>query len=156
MENTGNKFSDRLKILKLKAGFTWRELAELISVNEASVFNYLKGRVPNAGLLVIIAKKYNVTTDWLLGLDENPEPAAEPEPLPELTVDQHLDCALEMLLDDVSAQAKDELRTMLKSKIYEHRQYLEHNKLLKQIADNARSPAQHPADSNELRKAQGG
>jgi len=66
--NNSQIFSDRLKSLRgsrSKAGF-----AKELGINSpVTYFNYENGRVPNSGILEMIASKCNVTVDWLLGRD---------------------------------------------------------------------------------------
>ena len=162
MKSEKNKkiFASKLKACRTQAKYTQKILATKLGLTTyQAVQKYEDANndvFPSMDKLIQIAELFDVSIDWLLGLSDEPVSAAEPEPPPELTADQHLDRAVALLLGDVSDTAKDELRTILKSKIYEQRQSIEHNELLKQIANNARSPAQPPADSDELRKAQGG
>lgn len=63
---------DRIKNLRTEAGFTRVELAEKLNMPQTTLRNYENNaREPGHDFLVKIAKEFNVTTDYLLGLSEN-------------------------------------------------------------------------------------
>ena len=68
-------FGERLRMLRdLKGANAQREIASAIGIS-ASTFSYYESgmRMPNTEPLVKIAKFYDVSTDWLLGLSEEME-----------------------------------------------------------------------------------
>lgn len=63
---------DRLKALRKEAGYTRVELANILDMPQTTLRNYENDvREPGHDFLIKIAKEYNVTTDYLLGLSEN-------------------------------------------------------------------------------------
>lgn len=64
-------FEERLKSLMKEKRITQNKLAEKISVSEASVHHYCRGEnSPRMEILIELAKFFDVTTDYLLGLSD--------------------------------------------------------------------------------------
>ena len=64
-------FDERLRQLMKEKGFTQHKLAEAVDVSEPSVYSYYHGfTTPRLDVLVAIAKVFDVTTDYLLGLED--------------------------------------------------------------------------------------
>lgn len=64
-------FDERLRQLMKKNGFTQHKLAEAVDVSEPSIHSYYHGiTTPRLDVLVAIAKVFDVTTDYLLGLED--------------------------------------------------------------------------------------
>lgn len=62
----------RLKALRENAGFTQKELADLIRLTPKAVSFYELGeREPTGEVLISLSKIFNVTTDYLLGNDSS-------------------------------------------------------------------------------------
>ncbi|HJE82949.1 LexA family protein [Megasphaera stantonii] len=60
----------RLKALRENAGFTQKELADLVSLTPKAISFYELGeREPTGEVLISLSKIFNVTTDYLLGND---------------------------------------------------------------------------------------
>lgn len=70
MENVNKKqLGDRIRALRTAAGHTQDDLAALLDKQRQVVSYYENGtRTPNLSELITIAKEYNTTTDYLLGL----------------------------------------------------------------------------------------
>lgn len=65
---TSNRFSQRLKELRLKRGLTQQEIADLVHVNRVTYTNWEKGkREPSFENLVKLADLFEVSLDWLFG-----------------------------------------------------------------------------------------
>ncbi|MBR2988749.1 MAG: helix-turn-helix transcriptional regulator [Clostridia bacterium] len=63
-------FCERLKYLRKCAELTQKQLAEIIKTNNSSVCDWECGRSePDLKTLTIIASFFDVTTDYLLGLE---------------------------------------------------------------------------------------
>ncbi len=63
------KFAQRLKELRLDNSLTQAELANALSVDQRTVSNWEKGiREPDFESLMKIARYFNVSADYLLGL----------------------------------------------------------------------------------------
>ena len=59
----------RLAAARKENNYTQEEIADLLKCSRATITNYENGRrSPDYESLVILAKKYNVTTDYLLGV----------------------------------------------------------------------------------------
>jgi transcriptional regulator with XRE-family HTH domain len=63
-------FGNRLKILRLKANMTQAQLAQKLGLTKSVISAYETGlRLPSYDILIHIAKIYNVSTDYLLGVE---------------------------------------------------------------------------------------
>lgn len=64
-------FATRLKELRLEHGFSQQKVAEMLGLRQQSYARYEYGTgEPSLPTLVEIARLYNVTTDYLLGLSD--------------------------------------------------------------------------------------
>lgn len=72
MERINKKqLGDRIRELRTAAGHTQDDLAELLEQKRQVVSYYENGtRMPNIEQIMTIAKEYNTTTDYLLGLTD--------------------------------------------------------------------------------------
>lgn len=71
MKNMKQKLNERLAELIEQHGYTQKELAQKAGVTEAAMSHYLKGdRVPRASVLMRLAETLGVTTDYLMGGDD--------------------------------------------------------------------------------------
>ena len=62
-------FSERLKELRMEKGISMTELAKEIGVSAIAVSRWERGlQIPNVDYAVTIAKFFNVSADYLLGL----------------------------------------------------------------------------------------
>lgn len=65
---------ERIKGLRKEQGYTRVELAEKLAMPQTTLRNYENDdREPGHDFLIKIAKEFNVTTDYLLGLTEKKE-----------------------------------------------------------------------------------
>jgi len=65
---------ERLRSIREKRGFSQRELARLCGLGEVMVHRYESGTTdPSTRYLTIIAEKLGISTDYLVGLSDNPE-----------------------------------------------------------------------------------
>ena len=63
------EFCERLKFLREEKGLTQKEVAEAIGFAQSAVAFWANGkRIPNAFAIVALAKFFDVTSDYLLGL----------------------------------------------------------------------------------------
>ncbi len=73
MDKSNNIIGSRILELRTRAGEKQEELAQVIHCNRGSLSNYEKGaRTPDAYTIALIAKHYNITSDYLLGLTDTP------------------------------------------------------------------------------------
>lgn len=64
-------FPDRLKSLRAKMGLTQADLAKKLSLTRASVNAWEMGlSAPSTPFIVELSRLFNVSTDYLLGLDD--------------------------------------------------------------------------------------
>ncbi len=64
--------SKRLKELRQNLNLTQREMAKDLDITAAALSKYESEIAnPSINVLIAIAKKYNVSVDWLLGLSDN-------------------------------------------------------------------------------------
>lgn len=67
-------FGNVLKTLRLKENMTQSQLAQKLGVTKSVISAYETGlRMPSYDILIHIAKIYNVSTDYLLGLEHKQE-----------------------------------------------------------------------------------
>jgi transcriptional regulator with XRE-family HTH domain len=65
-------FAERLKELRIEKGFSQSGLAKAANLNQSCIAHWELGeRVPNAEAIVIFAKLFGVTSDYLLGLSDD-------------------------------------------------------------------------------------
>ncbi len=66
-----NKFNERLKELRIEKGLTQTELAKATNLSQGAIVHWEnKRRVPNADAVIVLAKFFNVSTDYILGLED--------------------------------------------------------------------------------------
>lgn len=74
-----NQLSKTLKQLRTQHGLGQKELAAALHCSVPAVSNYETSRnAPNLDTLISIANIYGVSTDYLLGLTDIPDPADKP------------------------------------------------------------------------------
>jgi transcriptional regulator with XRE-family HTH domain len=72
---------DKLKSLREQRGWTQSQAAERLGISSQVVSNYERDyRSPDKETLSRIAKVYNCSLDWLLGVTDNPERIDDPSP----------------------------------------------------------------------------
>ncbi len=65
------EFAERLKDLRLEKGLSQRQLAKLLNVSHVAIARWEnETRIPNAEAIVMLAKFFSVTTDYLLGVTD--------------------------------------------------------------------------------------
>jgi len=63
-------FAERLKELRTEKGLTMKQLAEAVKVTEVAISNWEgRKRIPNINYAVVIAKFFNVTVGYLVGVE---------------------------------------------------------------------------------------
>ena len=64
-----NKFSERLKELRIEKRLSQEQVAKSIGVSQAAIARWEKGvQIPNIDYAILIARFFNVSTDYLLGV----------------------------------------------------------------------------------------
>lgn len=64
-------FSDRLKTLKDENNLTFKQMEEKTGVSKSAIRDWVThGNYPNSFNLMTIAKVFDVSTDWLLGISD--------------------------------------------------------------------------------------
>ena len=66
-----NTFAERLKLLRTEKGLSQSQLAKETGLSQAAI-NYWEAceRQPSAQAVITLAKYFNVSTDYLLGLED--------------------------------------------------------------------------------------
>lgn len=81
---------DRIRELREKTGMSARKFAEKMGMKYTTYYGYENGsREPGSDSIIALAKYYNVTTDYILGIEKSPAPAETD------TGDQRLDGIIE-------------------------------------------------------------
>ena len=66
-----DKFTERLKELRIEKGFTFEQLAKKTGLSKSALNYWENGeRIPNAQAIIVLAKFFGVTADYLLGLED--------------------------------------------------------------------------------------
>lgn len=66
---------DRLKDLRQSKGYTHEELAEILDLSQKQIWRYEAGKTDPSGEIVSrIAEVFNVSSDYLLGVTDDPNP----------------------------------------------------------------------------------
>ena len=74
---------ERLVEVRERNGYTRKRLAEELGKPYATITKYENGeREPGSGYLISIAEKFNVTTDYLLGIEDDQSAETEKSPAP--------------------------------------------------------------------------
>lgn len=64
-----NNFSEKLTDLMKENGISQNQLAKILNVKQQTISRYMNGtREPNIDTILAIAKYFEITTDYLLGL----------------------------------------------------------------------------------------
>lgn len=62
----------RVKELRLENGLTQKELAKMVKTSQSNIARWEKGIIlPSSDFVVMLAKALDVTSDYLLGLDDD-------------------------------------------------------------------------------------
>ena len=65
------KFIERLRELRIERGLTQTQIAQSTGLSQPALANWEKGkRIPNAVAIIKLAKFFNVSADYLLGLTD--------------------------------------------------------------------------------------
>ena len=65
------KFIERLKELRLEKGISQDQLAKATGISQSAIAHWEIGeRIPNAYAIIILARFFNVSTDYLLGVED--------------------------------------------------------------------------------------
>ena len=65
------KFAERLKELRTEKNLSQMELAKMTGLSAGAIgFWETEKRIPNAMAIIALAKYFNVTTDYLLGVTD--------------------------------------------------------------------------------------
>ncbi len=66
------KIGKRIKYLREEKGLTQVQLAKLLYVDKSTIAKYENGAIqPSARMIVVFANFFNVTSDYLLGLQDD-------------------------------------------------------------------------------------
>lgn len=72
------EFRDRLKLLRKSKNLSQKELGAVLSYNHSTIASYESGRNrPSYEDLIEIARHFKVSTDYLLGVTDDPRPASD-------------------------------------------------------------------------------
>ena len=67
-----SKFNEKIRELRLENGFTQKKVAGLLEVSATCYAGYEQGyREPDFKTLIKICKLFNVSSDYLLGLEDD-------------------------------------------------------------------------------------
>lgn len=69
---------ERLKALRKERGYSQEDVAKMLGIGRTTYLKYESGENKPSRKLKELASLFGVTTDYLLGRDDTPAPAAEP------------------------------------------------------------------------------
>ena len=69
---------ERLKTLRKERGYSQEDVAKMLGIGRTTYLKYESGENKPSRKLKELASLFGVTTDYLLGRDDAPAPAAEP------------------------------------------------------------------------------
>lgn len=64
-------FGERLKQKRIEFGLKQEEVGSWFTMKKSTVSQWENGRLPHATIIIELARRFSVTTDWLLGCDNN-------------------------------------------------------------------------------------
>ena len=103
---------DRIRALREKTGMSARKFAEEMGMKYTTYYGYETGsREPGSDSIVALAKYYNVTTDYILGIEKSPAPAEAD------TGDKRLDGIIE-IYHQLNEEGKDALANRAEEMTY--------------------------------------
>lgn len=70
--NISKVFGQRLRDLREERGLNQETVGEWFTMKKSTVSQWESGRLPHASIIAELAKKFNVTTDYLLGNSKEP------------------------------------------------------------------------------------
>ncbi len=126
-----------LKIARIKKGFTQEELGKMVNVQKSAVSKYERGEIqPSQEVLMAFSRILEVTTDYLLGISDDPHPMPNTNITPErakelLRKPQNPDIVLISVQgsngeSETIEMPKKEFDDLLELKKVLHRQMLKH------------------------------
>ena len=66
-----SEMGDRIRQCRIDAGLSQSEVAKLAGISQQSISTYEKGtRIPLAPAIIALARTYDVSTDYLLGITD--------------------------------------------------------------------------------------
>lgn len=70
--------NERLRLLREERGLLQRDIAQLLNISTSAYGYYEQGkRTPDMHVIQVLAKFYNVSSDWLIGLSDVRKPKSE-------------------------------------------------------------------------------
>ena len=97
--------AESLRRFRTEQKLSQKEVAEVLGIPATSYYRYESGRfLPQADAIVALAKKYGVSTDYLLGLSE--EPRAKPIEARDEEFFRDMEEDLKKILSKVAKEAK--------------------------------------------------
>jgi transcriptional regulator with XRE-family HTH domain len=69
--NTNVIFGKRLRELREEHGLLQENVGNWFSMGKSTISQWESGRLPHATIIIELSKRFNVTTDYLLGLSPN-------------------------------------------------------------------------------------
>lgn len=108
VEGRVSMFGDRLKEARTSTGHTQSSLAELVGTDAKQVWRWETGKsVPEGETIALLSKMLNVSTDYLLGVSDNPLREA------------HMSDLSERELEIIMALRRDDLKTAMRAIVSE-------------------------------------
>lgn len=101
-----NKFGERVRELRKQRNITQAKLGELLGLAQQSIGAWETGRAyPDVDGLISLSKLFDVSTDYLLGITDDPRPVTQPS---ELIADNQATATAKQMTDEQLAAALPE------------------------------------------------
>jgi transcriptional regulator with XRE-family HTH domain len=92
-KNTNVIFGKRLRELREEYGLLQENVGNWFSMGKSTISQWESGRLPHATIIIELSKRFNVTTDYLLGLSSNKRNI-------EIASDHHIDDPIQDLPEE--------------------------------------------------------
>lgn len=108
-------FSDKLRELRFQNKMTQRDLADILDVTQAAVSKYESNNmIPPQDILLKIADYFNVSTDYLLGREDNKAFSEQERKVMELREELRRSPAKRILFDVTKNATEEEILTTVR------------------------------------------
>lgn len=111
------QIGNRIKSLRLQTGYTQKELSEKIGLTPKMISFYEKSeRTPPIDIVLKLVSIFNVSSDYLLGISDNPEGSEKSNNTNPSVSDNEWLQLIHLLPADAQLEYKSEIKGYLKAK----------------------------------------
>ncbi|MDD4754018.1 MAG: helix-turn-helix transcriptional regulator [Desulfitobacteriaceae bacterium] len=130
-------FGRRLKERRELKGLRQEDLAQAINSTKSTISQYESGkREPDLSNLAIIASQLSTTTDWLLGLTDDPEISSKPSLDDDIDLDNIRIAAHDEGSEPIIEEEESKLKKLIREVIMEVREERRKEEEEKKLGEN--------------------